>query len=120
MTYDKSKQAGYISPPHDRAWHIEELAIAVAFNLNSNTPSRVYSLNLRLDLWSTNHTSRGVQHLSLSTEGLSQTPEQPVQTMDYRDAVVPNLHTLRTNPGISEMVINLLASYERRVYSDLL
>ena len=32
---------------------------------------------------------------------------------------MPNLHILRTNSGISEVVNNLLASYEGRANSDL-
>ena len=39
--------------------------------------------------------------------------------MDSRDAVVPNLQTLRNNPTISEAVNNLLTSYEGRVYTEL-
>ena len=38
---------------------------------------------------------------------------------DRRDAVIPNLQVLRGNPGISESVNNLLASYEGRIHSQL-
>ena len=62
---------------------------------------------------------RGIQYQNLNIQVLSLAQEQPGHTLDLSDAVVPNLHILRTNPGISEVVNNLLASYEGRANSDL-
>ena len=62
---------------------------------------------------------RDIQHQDPSIGVLSQAQEQPGHTLDRREAVVPYLHTLRTNLGISEAVNNLLASYEGRANSDL-
>ena len=56
---------------------------------------------------------RDIQHQDASIQ------EQPGHVLDRREAVVPNLYTLRTNPGISEAVNNLLASYEGQANSDL-
>ena len=48
-----------------------------------------------------------------------QDPLQASHQHDSRDAVIPSLQTLRTNPTISDAVNNLLASYEARTHSDL-
>ena len=63
--------------------------------------------------------SRDIQHQDPSVGLPSRAQEQPGHVFDRREAVVPNLHTLRTNPGISEAVNNLLASYEGQANSDL-
>ena len=39
--------------------------------------------------------------------------------MDCRDAVIPNLQSLRTNPTISDAVNGLLASYDGRAHQEL-
>ena len=38
---------------------------------------------------------------------------------DRRDAVIPSLQALRSNPTVSEAVTNLLATYEARAHSDI-
>ena len=38
---------------------------------------------------------------------------------DRRDAVIPSLQALRTNPTVSDAVTNLLESYEGRAHSDI-
>ena len=65
------------------------------------------------------HTTRGLQHPTSNAQASAQTQAQQTHTVDRREAVVPNLHMLRTNQGISEAVNNLLTSYEERAYSDL-
>ena len=63
--------------------------------------------------------TRGAQGHNISTNPLPQTQDQPGYSMDRRDAVLPNLQTLRNNPTISEAVNNLLTSYEGRVHAEL-
>ena len=64
-------------------------------------------------------TAGGLQHPTTNAEVPARTQEQPAHTLDQREAIVPNLHMLRTNQGISEVVNSLLTSYEGRAYSDL-
>ena len=44
---------------------------------------------------------------------------QPDHSSEHRDAVIPSLQALRGNPGISEAVNSLLASYKRRAHSEV-
>ena len=44
---------------------------------------------------------------------------QASQQHEHRDAVIPSLHTLRTNPTVADAVNNILTSYEVRTHSDL-
>ena len=63
--------------------------------------------------------TRGYQHRNTNAEVPARTQEQPGHTLDRPKAIVPNLHTLRSNHSISEAVNNLLTSYEARAYSDM-
>ena len=46
--------------------------------------------------------------------------QDPIKAyFDRRDAVIPNLHTLRSNATVSDAVNNLLASYEGRIQADI-
>ena len=65
------------------------------------------------------HATRGNQGHSHDTDQLPRPQAQTTYPMDRRDAVVPNLQTLRNNPTLSEAVNNLLASYEGRMHSEL-
>ena len=50
---------------------------------------------------------------------LSRPQGKPDYSSEHCDSVIPSLQTLRGNPGISEAVNNLLASYEGRPHSEL-
>ena len=52
-------------------------------------------------------------------DSLPQLQGQPDHTSERRDTLMPSLQVLRGNPGISESVNILLASYEGRVHSQL-
>ena len=52
-------------------------------------------------------------------DSLPQPQGQPDPKSDHCDAVIPSLQVLRSNPGISESVNNLLASYEGQIHSQL-
>ena len=65
------------------------------------------------------HATRGNQGHSHDTDQLPRPQAQTTYPTDRRDAVVPNLQTLRNNPTLSEAVNNLLASYEGRMHSEL-
>ena len=56
------------------------------------------------------HTAHGS---SISTQG------QPDHSSECHDADIPSLQALRGNPGISEVVNSLLASYEGRAHSEV-
>ena len=56
--------------------------------------------------------SQGMEHMTYTRDNAGQLP-------DRHDAVIPSIQNLRGNPGISEAVNNLLASYEGNLQSEL-